>query len=248
MGQAGERVERRLYSSDETHPFVISGVNAHFVNVAQKDPAFASFLATSDLNVADGMSLVMAAKLLQSNLPERVTGVDLMFELCGLAARTGRSVYLLGGNEGAAKGASAWLKKRFTGLSIVGVDRPPIGEEFDPEVVSQIRDRISKASPDFLFVCFGVPLQEQWITQFSSDLPVKVVMGNGAAFDVLAGFFTRPPKWVQKIGMEWFYRFCIEPKRLWRRYMLGNLKFVQTILMQAINQRLRPTMAPEATR
>ena len=248
MSQASERVELRLYSSDKAHPFVISGVNAHFVNVAQKDPAFASFLSAADLNVADGMSLVMAAKLLQSNLPERVTGVDLMIELCGLAARTRRSVYLLGGKEDAAKGAAGWLKRRFPDISIAGVDRPPMGKEFDPEVVSQICDRIRKASPDFLFVCFGVPLQEQWITKFSDDLPVKVVMGNGAAFDVLAGFFARPPQWIQKIGMEWFYRFCIEPKRLWKRYLIGNLRFLQTILLQVIDQRLHPSVAPEATR
>ena len=247
MQQAVERVGRHL-NSVSNRPFVVSGVNAHFVNVAQRDPQVASFLADSDLNVADGMSLLMATRLLHAKLPERVTGIDLMIGLCGLAERTGRSVYFFGGMDGAAEGAAKALQARFPGLRIAGVDRPPMGSEFEPAIVARVRERITAAKPDILFVCLGVPRQERWIAEFTADLPVKVVMGNGAALDVLAGFFHRPPEWIQKIGMEWFYRLCIEPQRLWKRYLIGNLRFAQTILLQVADQRIHPTAAPQATR
>lgn len=246
MEQAVKRVGRNLDSSSN-RPFVISGVNAHFVNAAQKDSHLASFLSSSDLNVADGMSLVIASRLLRANLPERITGIDLMVELCGLAERTGRSVYFFGGMDGAAEGAAKALQNMFPELRIAGVDRPPMGSEFDPPTVAEVRERITAAKPDFLFVCLGVPRQERWIAEFTADLPVRVVMGNGAAMDVLAGFFHRPPEWIQRVGMEWFYRLCIEPPRLWKRYLLGNLQFVETILLQAVNQRIHPTAAQEVT-
>lgn len=233
MEQAVERVNRHL-DSTRVRPFVIAGVNAHFVNIARKNAALTSFLSKADLNTADGMSLVFAARLLRAKLPERVTGIDLMVELCDLASRTGRSVYFLGGMAGAADGAATALRKRFPRLRIDGVDRPPIGRELDPGVAAHIRDRITAAKPDFLFVCMGVPRQEQWIAEYAEDLPVKVVMGNGAAFDVLAGLFQRPPEWIQGLGMEWFYRLCCEPQRLWRRYLLGNLEFIEHVLLQGL--------------
>ena len=233
MAGAVDRVSSHL-SEDSQHKFIITGANAQFVNLAHRDPELSSFLQATDLNVADGISLLMAARILGTNLPERVTGIDLMVELCGLAAETDRTVYLFGGMEGGAEGAAHFLRARYPGLKIVGIDRPPIGREFDPAVVARVRCRITESKPDFLFVCLGVPRQERWIRQFVPGLPVKVVMGNGAAFDVLAGFFHRPPVWVQKIGMEWFYRLCIEPRRLWKRYLVGNLLFIERILAQGL--------------
>jgi N-acetylglucosaminyldiphosphoundecaprenol N-acetyl-beta-D-mannosaminyltransferase len=233
MTGAVDRVSKHL-AAQSGHQFIVTGANAQFVNTAENDPELASFLQSADLNVADGVSLLLAARILGAKLPERVTGIDLMVELCGLAAETSRSVYLFGGMEGAAEGAATLLKGKYPNLKIVGVDRPPVGREFDPLVVSGVRKRIIEARPDFLFVCLGMPRQEKWIRQFSPGLPVSVIMGNGAAFDVLAGFFHRPPMWIQNIGLEWFYRLCMEPKRLWRRYLLGNILFAEHILAQGL--------------
>jgi len=238
MTGAVDRVYMHLVSH-RRHPFIVTGANAQFVNTANRDPELASFLRAADLNVADGISLLMAARILGVKLPERITGIDLMVELCGLAAQTERTVYLFGGMEGAAEGAASFLRARYPGLKIVGTDRPPMGREFDPIVVRQTRSRIIESRPDFLFVCLGVPRQEKWIQQFVPGLPVNVVMGNGAAFDVLAGFFHRPPVWIQKIGMEWFYRLCMEPKRLWRRYLLGNILFIEHIVAQGLGRTWR---------
>jgi len=233
MAMAVRRVAMHL-ASGASHSFLISGVNAHFVNVAQKDHEFARLLSEQDLNLADGASLVLASRLLGEHLPQRVTGIDLMNELCGLAAQTGKRVYLLGGAIGAATRAARNLQSRFPGLKIAGIDRPPMGREFDDDVVERTRDRIRRAHPDMLFVCFGVPSQEYWIHRFGADLCVPVVMGNGAALDVLAGFFHRPPTLIQNLNLEWLYRLLLEPRRLWRRYLLGNINFVFLIFRQIL--------------
>jgi len=240
MAGAVDRISKHLAAHSDRQ-FIVTGANAQFVNIAERDPDLATFLQDADLNVADGVSLLLAARILGSKLSERVTGIDLMVELCGLAADTNRTVYLLGGMEGAADGAATFLRAKYPQLRIVGIDRPPVGREFDPLVVSGVRDPIIEAEPHFLFVCLGVPRQEKWIQQFGAGLPVKVIMGNGAAFDVLAGFFHRPPMWVQNIGLEWFYRLCMEPTRLWRRYLLGNILFAEQILAQSLSHTWRPS-------
>jgi len=238
MKDAVQQVYRHL-ASDKASRFIVSGVNAHFINTAQNEARFASYLSDSNLNVADGESLVLASRLMGLHLPQRVTGIDLMIELCGMAATSDRSVYLLGGKPGAAEKAANQLCGWFPKLKIVGVDRPPFGRESDPMIVEAIRSRIRDARPDLLFVCFGVPHQEYWIQAHALDLPVRVVMGNGAAFDVLAGYFHRPPKWMQCAGLEWLYRFCAEPFRLWKRYLVGNLQFVGTVMQQQYEMRQR---------
>lgn len=215
-------------------PFIVAAINAHFVVTAQKDPRLHEYLNRADLCVADGSSLCFSALVFGAPLPERITGIDLMVRLCERAAKQQKSVYFLGGKAGAAAGAAAALGKMFPALRIAGVDRPKFGCEFDRDECAQICQRIRAAAPDFLFLCFGVPLQEYWIEQFALDLPVRVVMGNGAAFDVLAGFFSRPPLWVQSIGMEWFVRLIAEPRRLWRRYLFGNMRFLLIVLKQAL--------------
>jgi N-acetylglucosaminyldiphosphoundecaprenol N-acetyl-beta-D-mannosaminyltransferase len=218
-------------------PFSITAVNAHFVVTAERDARLHAYLNSADLCVADGSSILLSALAMGESLPERVTGIDLMVNLCREAAEENKSVYLLGGKPSAAAGAAKALSNMFPDLRIVGVDRPAIGSEFEPVEAERIRARIRAASPDLLFVCFGVPLQEYWIEKYALDLPVGAVMGNGAAFDVLAGFFVRPPAWVQKIGMEWFCRLVTEPRRLWRRYLIGNANFLSIVFRQAIFKR-----------
>jgi len=241
-----EETVRRIGEKLHARPFgqiVISGVNAHFVNFARKDPRFKTIMRSNSINVADGVSLVLSSFLLRPKLPERVPGIDLMLALLSLASEKGKSVYLLGGREGAAEKAAVEITKRLPNLKIVGIDRPPIGKEFDHAVAFAIRERIRAVEPDFLFVCFGVPKQEYWIQEFARDLPVRVLMGNGAAFDVLAGFFRRPPQGIQDLGLEWLYRLLKEPRRLWYRYSIGNLKFALIVFLQLFQPRTRAGLA-----
>jgi N-acetylglucosaminyldiphosphoundecaprenol N-acetyl-beta-D-mannosaminyltransferase len=218
---------------DRDVPFTTVAVNAHFVVSAQKDERLRAFLNRADLSVADGVSLLLAARVLGKVIPQRIPGIDLMVRICERAAAEGQSVYLLGGRPDAARLAAETLLRAFPGLKVAGIDRPPLGREFEPDQAVLIRERIRKANPDYLFVCFGVPLQEYWIEQYAMDLPVSFVMGNGAAFDVLAGFFTRPAEWIQRCGLEWLYRLAVEPGRLWHRYLVGNSQFVTIAFRQA---------------
>lgn len=130
---------RRLLSTESALPAVITTVNAQFVHLAHQRPRFEALLKHSDINVADGMSLVVASRLLGRPLPERITGVELSVDLCALAARLGASVYLLGGHVGAARGTAAHLEMRFPGLRIAGVDCPPTGFEKSPELAAAVR-------------------------------------------------------------------------------------------------------------
>jgi len=229
--QAVQYVDDLLLQNDGTK-IRISGVNAHFVNLSSTEKRLARFLQANTLNVADGTSILMAAWLFKHPISERITGIDFMIDLCGYAAEKGLSIYLLGGMEGAAARTAELLQMHHPALKIAGVDRPAYGKETDPAVAEQIRERIRVAQPDFLFVCMGVPRQEYWIEQYTMDLPVRLVMGNGAAFDVMAGYFTRPSKRIQSLGLEWAYRLWKEPARLWRRYLIGNLAFSLAVLGQ----------------
>ncbi|HKD05122.1 MAG TPA: WecB/TagA/CpsF family glycosyltransferase [Bryobacteraceae bacterium] len=225
---AADRVMAEL-RLPRTSPAIIMASNAQFINLACAEPRFAAISRRATLNVADGISVVFASRLLGRPVPGRVVGLDLMLRICEKGASRCLRIFLLGGCDGAADRAARVLAARYPGLVIAGTSRPPMGREFDPDVVAEVRRQIVEAEPDMLVVCFGAPLQEYWIEEFAMDLPLKIVMGNGAAFDVLAGYFRRPPLWIQNIGCEWLYRLAVEPRRLWRRYLLGNLSFINTV-------------------
>ena len=213
-------------------PFSVLGVNAQIVNLATKSERFASAMLAGDLLYADGISIVLASRLLGCPLPERVPGGELMELLCKEGAKDGMSVYLLGGLEGAAEQAAEVLEARYAGIRVAGFCCPPIGFEKDPAESARVLESIREARPNFLFVCLGAPKQELWVAENAPSLPVGVVIPLGAAFDTLAGLRKRAPVWARRTGTEWLYRLVKEPKRLWRRYLLGNPKFVWITLRQ----------------
>jgi N-acetylglucosaminyldiphosphoundecaprenol N-acetyl-beta-D-mannosaminyltransferase len=224
-------VERVFYDlrQPRSKPMTIMASNAQFINLAASEPKFTTVANDATLNVADGISLVYASRVLGKPLPERVVGLDLMCAICARGAVDHLRVFLLGGREGAAEEAGRHLTRMYPGVNVVGTCRPPMGREFHPEVAHAIQEQIIEARPDFLVVCFGAPRQEYWIAQFALDLPVKIIMGNGAAFDYLAGHLRRAPQFIQNAGCEWLYRLCIEPRRLWRRYLVGNASFFRVV-------------------
>lgn len=224
-----------MLSTERTAAQTVIAVNAQVLDAARRDQRLATVLAEADLVIADGMSLVFASRLLGSPLPERVTGVDLMLRVCELAAGAGKSVYLLGGRPGAAEGAASKLSGLFPELKSVGTDCPPFGFENNPLQSEAVIRKIQKAQPDILFVGFGAPKQEFWMKRYASLVPVSVMMAVGGSFDMLAGQVPRAPKWIQNLGFEWLFRLSCEPRRLWKRYLIGNLRFIQIV----VNQRLR---------
>jgi N-acetylglucosaminyldiphosphoundecaprenol N-acetyl-beta-D-mannosaminyltransferase len=225
--------------SRRSKPAVIVPVNAQLVNLANRSPRFSEFLNCVELSIADGMSLVLGSRLLGTSLPERIAGADLAVDLCEVTNRLGSSVYLLGGKCNAATGAAAYLKRLYPALKIAGADCPPFGFEKSPEVASEVVRKILAAQPDLLMVCFGAPKQEYWIEDNLVALPCRLVVALGCTFDVLSGQLPRAPSWMQRSGLEWLFRLCMEPKRLWQRYMVSNSYFIWIVLFQAFVQTIR---------
>lgn len=191
----------------------IATVNPEFVVIAQTNTAFRNVLNSSSLNVADGIGLLWAARRLGCPLPERVTGQEMVERISALAAECGYRVFLLGAREGIAEQAAAALEKRHVGLVIAGchAGSPDRREE------GGILDRISKSRADILFVAYGPPRQELWISRNAQKLSVSVAMGVGGTFDTLAGIVPRAPQWMQRAGFEWTYRLIRQPRRIKRQ-------------------------------
>lgn len=219
----------------ENPPTLIVGPNAQLVTLAEKNPQFARAMCSAGLAVPDGISVVMASRWLGSPVPERVPGGELMEALCAESARHGFSVFFLGGLPGAAELAAERLKEKYPGLNIAGTYCPAYGFEKDAEQCSHVREKIRESAPDLLFVAFGAPKQEIWMWENCPTLPVGIAMSVGAAFDTQAGLRKRAPVWAQRSGTEWLYRLVKEPRRLWRRYLIGNVEFLLLVMRQMLS-------------
>jgi N-acetylglucosaminyldiphosphoundecaprenol N-acetyl-beta-D-mannosaminyltransferase len=224
-------VEALLHPGD-LPTLTVVGPNAQLVTLAQKDDLFAEAMQQADLAVPDGMSVVLASRMLGVTIPERVTGGDLMERMCSEAAHYGFRVFFLGGLPGAAEMAAFNLRQRYPGLNICGTYCPPRGFENDPAELFWIEKVVEEARPDLLCVAFGAPKQEIWMQRHRDRLNVGVILPVGAAFDTQAGLQRRAPQWMQRNALEWLFRLMMEPRRLWRRYLIGNTQFIFLVLQQ----------------
>jgi N-acetylglucosaminyldiphosphoundecaprenol N-acetyl-beta-D-mannosaminyltransferase len=206
----------------------ICTVNPEFIIDAWRDPQFAATLQRADLRVPDGIGVLWAARLLGTHLQERVTGSDGIYRICERAAQAGWRVYFLGAGSGVAARAAVILQQKYPGLIVTGTES---GNPTDAAWPT-IQQRLAAAKPDILFVAFGHPRQDFWIDQHRHELPAKVAIGVGGAFDFVAGVTVRAPRWVQRLGLEWFHRLLRQPWR-WRR-MLKLPQFVELVLLQRL--------------
>lgn len=184
--------------------------NAEFALEAKKNPRFLKILNTSQLVLADGISVVLASKIIGDPMQGRVTGVGFAQALAAAMAKEGKSIYLLGAKPGVAEQAAEKLLETYPGLKIAGTHDGYFKEE------GPVVDAINAAKPDALLVCLGAPKQEYFMEEHDAELEVPVMAGLGGSMDVLAGNVQRAPEFFQKYGLEWLYRLCKEPKR-WKR-------------------------------
>lgn len=210
--------------------------NAHHVVLLQNDVRFRKIYEQALLVVPDGVPLLWAAKILGQKLFGRVNGTDLLEVLCAKAAARGLRVFLLGGREGAADAAATILRNRHPALTICGTYCPRVGFESDPEENSKIVRTINESRADLLFVGLGAPKQEYWMFDNRDRLDVRVSLGIGVSFEFIAGVVKRAPRWMQSAGLEWLYRLCSEPKRLWKRYTVGNGKFCLIVAREFVGR------------
>jgi N-acetylglucosaminyldiphosphoundecaprenol N-acetyl-beta-D-mannosaminyltransferase len=205
------------------------------------DPGYRALIGEADLVLADGMPLVWAARIQGTPLPERVAGSSLVLSLAEAAAGAGRSLFLLGGDPGAAEGAARELRSRFPKLTIAGCHCPPFGFEKDQGEMQQIRAALQAARPDIVYVGLGSPKQEQLIGDLRSLLPRAWWIGIGISLSFLSGDVVRAPGWMQRIGLEWVHRLGQEPGRLAKRYLVHGLPFALRLLATSAWRRFVPS-------
>jgi N-acetylglucosaminyldiphosphoundecaprenol N-acetyl-beta-D-mannosaminyltransferase len=206
--------------------------NVHTVMASAEDPQLRSALLGSSLNVPDGQPLVWALAALGHRLDDRVYGPELMARACARSAASGHRLYLYGGrNQGALVQLALNLRQRYPGVKIVGGYSPPHRPLTDEER-SAVVGEINRSRADVVWVGIGVPKQEKWMAQMRDELDAPILVGVGAAFDFHAGLVPQAPGWMQEHGLEWAYRLAREPRRLWRRYLRYNPRFVGAFARQ----------------
>jgi N-acetylglucosaminyldiphosphoundecaprenol N-acetyl-beta-D-mannosaminyltransferase len=211
----------------------------HAVMVAQDDPEMLAALRGSTLVVPDGMPLVWASNLLGESLADRVYGPELMMRYSDRCAERGHRVWLYGGrDQGSLVQLALSMRRRHPGIRIVGGYSPPFRPLTDGEQANVV-SQINEARPDVLWVGIGVPKQEKWMARMRDRLEVPVMCGVGAAFDFHSGRVPMAPAWMQDRGLEWIYRMGQEPRRLMRRYLTTNPRFVGAFARQYVSERRR---------
>jgi N-acetylglucosaminyldiphosphoundecaprenol N-acetyl-beta-D-mannosaminyltransferase len=208
------------------------------VNVAKivklrDDPRLRAIVESCDLVSVDGQPVVWASKLLGDPLPERVAGIDLMFRLLELAQERGYRVFVLGAKQEVLETAAVKLAERYPRLTIAGLHHGYFGDDESAEVCEAVR----AAEPHILLVAMSSPRKEYWLAEHAADLGVPFSMGVGGSIDVVAGLTKRAPDFMQRHGLEWFYRFIQEPLRLGPRYLRTNARFAGLLTRELFSRR-----------
>lgn len=226
-----------LKSLDNIHirgKYIINTINAHSYNIAQKDAIFAKVLLQSDFLLPDGQSIVWAKKILTKEKLTRITGFDLFqWEMNRLEISNGEC-FFLGSTEATLEKIIQNIKIEYPSVNVQTYS-PPYTAVFSEEENNRIIEKINSVQPDVLFVGMTAPKQEKWVYENKDKLKTGHICSIGAVFDFYAGNIQRAPEWMQKKGLEWLYRLVKEPRRMWRRYIIGNTKFIFYILKEKIS-------------
>ncbi len=214
-----------LIQSEGTH-YVVTP-NSDIVVKMQEDLELKHICDHADLILTDGQILVKLSKLLGNPIKERVCMTDFIWEVCELADKKGYSLFFLGGKENVLEKALYYIRLKFPDMKIAGSYAPPMGFEHDVDQLAKTNEKIKKSCADILIVFLGCPKQEKFIFQNKDKYCVPISFTMGGCVDFLAGKVKRAPLWMQKAGLEWFYRFLQEPKRMFRRYFLEDIKIFQ---------------------
>lgn len=211
-------------------------VNVAKLVYAQKDEQLRNIINSCPLVNVDGAGVILGAKFLGINIPERVAGIDLMEKLIEYSVQKGYRVYFFGAKEEIVKKVVEIYSKKYAGLNIAGYRNGYYTEEEEEQVVQQIK----KTQADILFVAMGSPKKEIFLNKYSAELQIPFTMGVGGSFDVVAGKVKRAPMWMQRLHSEWIFRLIQEPKRMWKRYALTNSVFLLMLLKEKVGWAGKP--------
>jgi len=203
--------------------------NVEHVVLADSQLAFREAYAHADLSVVDGQPLVWLSPWVGKKLPEKISGADLVWPLLEMAAHKAWRVYFLGASPEVTAKAQQVVRERY-GTQVAGCDSPLIGMDSTLEENQETLDKIKAARPHLLLLALGTPKQEMWMWRFCKHYAPAVALGLGASLDFISGKVRRAPPWLSRCGMEWAFRLAKEPRRLWRRYLLGGPKMLGILL------------------
>lgn len=203
--------------------YVVTPNVDHIVKL-EKDTKLQEVYKNASFVFADGKPLIVISKKYKTPLKQKISGSDLFPLLCERAAQKGYTMYFLGASEGVAAKAAENLTNKYPGLKVVGCLSPKYGFEKDEESLKQVIQTINDVKPDILIVGLGCPKQEYFMYDHYQELDTKLSLGLGASLDFEAGNVKRAPKWMQNAGLEWFYRFLKEPRRMFKRYFVDDFK------------------------
>lgn len=227
MSETIDAVEELIKSEKKSY---VVAINVDVVIKIENDPYLKKIVDNADMVLVDGKPLVWISNFYGKPLKAKISGSDLVPLLCEEASKKQYSIFIIGGKEGVAEQAKQNLEKRLPGIRIVGTYAPTYGFEKNDAELSKINTLLSEAKPDLLIACFGCPKQEKWIFENISKYDAKVSICAGATVDFLAGNIKRAPRWMSEHGLEWLYRFLQEPKRMFRRYFIDDMKIFRLIL------------------
>jgi N-acetylglucosaminyldiphosphoundecaprenol N-acetyl-beta-D-mannosaminyltransferase len=233
MQETVELVDEAIRSKKKTIHHVV--INAAKLVNAQKDSELRKSITNCDIINADGYSVVWASRFLNTPIPERVAGIDLMENLVKLSAEKGYKIYLLGAKEEIVKRVVDKYRELYGEQLIAGYRSGYYKKEDELAIAREIAS--SKA--DILFVAITSPKKEIFLNAYKKEINMPFIMGVGGSFDVVAGFVKRAPLWMQRTGMEWFYRVIQEPKRMWKRYLVGNTMFILLIVKEKFRKKVK---------
>lgn len=226
MNDTVQAIEDMIASEKKSY---IVAINVDVVMKIENDSYLKEITDKADMVLVDGKPLEWIAKWHKRPIKAKISGSDLVPILCERAAEKGYSIFIIGGKEGIAEKAKQNLERDLPGIRIVGTYAPPFGFEKDEKELNRINEMISNAHPDILIACFGCPKQEKWIYENYQKYDAKVSVCAGATVDFLAGNVNRAPKWMSDHGLEWFYRFLQEPKRMFKRYFIDDVNILKLI-------------------
>lgn len=225
MQMAVDEISRWIQDGEQ-HYVCVTGV--HGVMESQRDAELRQIHNDSGLTTPDGMPMVWAGRRAGAAHIERVYGPDLMLALCAVAAENGWSSFFYGGRDGVPELLARRLAGRFPGLRVAGWLTPPF-RALSADEDREVAEIINAARPDLLWVGLSTPKQEHWMASHLGRVCASALLGVGAAFDIHAGLVSQAPLWMQRTGLEWLYRLTREPRRLWRRYLCNNPRFLLEI-------------------
>jgi N-acetylglucosaminyldiphosphoundecaprenol N-acetyl-beta-D-mannosaminyltransferase len=239
MAEAVDTIDRWIARRDRQY-VCVTGV--HGIMESQDDPDLRGIHNRAGMVTPDGMPLVWVSRLNGYRRVERVYGPDLMLACCAGSASKGYRHFFYGGGPGVPERLAARLQERFPGLIVAGTWSPPFGEP-PPAAERSAVERINAANPDIVWVGLSTPKQERWMARHVGHVQSPVLIGVGAAFDFHAGLKRQAPAWMRRTGLEWLFRLGTEPRRLWRRYLRNNPRFIWRILLQ-LSGRARYDLGP----